>query len=125
VQIYSLIKEQIKFSKITESFILTLIEENNLHLYENVYNEFKKLFDQKNNLTNVTLTVSKKLSIKAKKLVENFIAKNISTKYQLKERFDSKLIGGFILEYNNNIIDLSIKNYLIKIKNELKSKLNY
>ncbi len=50
----------------------------------------------------------------------NLFQKYFKTKVELKENIDPEIIGGFILQIDDNYIDASIKNKLRKIKKELK-----
>jgi F-type H+-transporting ATPase subunit delta len=56
---------------------------------------------------------------KVRKQITDLISDVFKTKVELKENIDPEIIGGFILQIDDNYIDASIRNKLRKIKKEL------
>jgi F-type H+-transporting ATPase subunit delta len=90
-----------------ESFI-PLIAKNFIH-------ETKKY----KGITESVLTTAVKVDESVRKQVTDLISNIFKTKVELKENIDPGIIGGFILQIEDNYIDASIKNKLRKIKKEL------
>jgi F-type H+-transporting ATPase subunit delta len=70
-------------------------------------------------ITESFLTTAVKVDDKVKKQITDLISAGFKTKVELKETIDPEIIGGFILQIDDNYIDASIRNKLRKIKKEL------
>ena len=76
------------------------------------YNEIKDIHKLK-------ITTAVALSDDLKKLIETKVkdANHFGT-IELESKVDEKLIGGFVLEFNNNLVDASIQRDLKDIKKQ-------
>lgn len=74
-------------------------------------------------ITDSVLTTAVKVDDEIKKQITDLIAKVFHTKVDLKENIDPEIIGGFILQIDDNYIDASLRNKLRKIKKELKGSI--
>jgi F-type H+-transporting ATPase subunit delta len=70
-------------------------------------------------ITESILTTAVKVNEKVKKQINDLISEVFKTKVELKENIDPEILGGFILQIDDNYIDASIKNKLRKIRKEL------
>jgi F-type H+-transporting ATPase subunit delta len=70
-------------------------------------------------ITELMLTTAVEVDAEVKKKISDLVSEVFNTKVELKENIDDELIGGFILQVNDNYIDASIRNKLRKIRKEL------
>ena len=70
-------------------------------------------------ITESVLTTAIKVDDNVRKQIIDLISKVFNTKVELKENLDPDIVGGFILQVDDNYIDASIRNKLRKIKKEL------
>jgi F-type H+-transporting ATPase subunit delta len=70
-------------------------------------------------ITDSILTTAIKVDDKVKKQVSDLVSDVFKTRIDLKENVDPSIIGGFILQVDDQYIDASIKNKLRKIRKEL------
>jgi F-type H+-transporting ATPase subunit delta len=70
-------------------------------------------------ITESVLTTAVKVDEKIKKQITDLISEGFKTKVELKENINPEIVGGFILQIDDNYIDASIRNKLRKIKKEL------
>ena len=70
-------------------------------------------------ITESVLTTAVSVDDNSKKEIIDLISKVFDTKVELKENIDPAIIGGFILQIDDNYIDASLSNKLRKIKKEL------
>ena len=70
-------------------------------------------------ITESVLTTAINVDDNIRKQITDLISGIFKTKVELKESIDPEIIGGFILQIDDNYIDASIKNKLRKIKKEL------
>jgi F-type H+-transporting ATPase subunit delta len=71
-------------------------------------------------ITDSALTTAVKVDENVKKQIIDLVSKTFKTNVDLKENIDPEIIGGFILQVDDNYIDASIRYKLRKIKKELK-----
>lgn len=70
-------------------------------------------------ITESVLTTAVDVDDSIRKQITDLISGVFNTKVELKENIDPEIIGGFILQIDDNYIDASIRNKLRKIKKEL------
>jgi F-type H+-transporting ATPase subunit delta len=70
-------------------------------------------------ITEVMLTTAVEVDAKVKKQISDLVSDVFKTKVELQANIDNELIGGFILQVNDNYIDASIRYKLRRIKKEL------
>ena len=70
-------------------------------------------------ITESVLTTAVKVDQKVIKQVTDLISDGFKTKVEITSNVDSEIIGGFILQVDDNYIDASIRYKLRKIKKEL------
>ncbi|MBD22132.1 MAG: ATP synthase F1 subunit delta [Alphaproteobacteria bacterium] len=111
----ALIKILIKMNLSQEfiNFFKIVANHGKLYLLEKIYNEFKKSLDEKEGITEVTVTTTLPLE----KQFEENIVKNIGSKLKKKIRLnklvDPELIGGIVIKIDSIMIDNSIKTKLL------------
>ena len=71
-------------------------------------------------ITESVLTTAIKVDDNVRKQIIDLISKVFKTKVELKANVDPEIVGGFILQIDDNYIDASIKNKLRKIRKELR-----
>ena len=114
-------KKEIIYKVFGKDFDLQLINLMNLladnkrfALLETVLNCFEKLYEQKNNISKISVISATEINENSKKRLETVLSqktgKNIIPQYRIKE----DIIGGIIIKINDKIIDLSLDK---KIKN--------
>ncbi len=108
-----------KIQPITFSFISLLLKKNREYDLFDIVNAWITLYDQEKNICQVQLITAVPLS----KEIENRVVQEIKNKgkmqqVQLESKVDNALIGGFVLEFDNQIIDASIAHKLKMLKKE-------
>ena len=103
----------------TTNFLKVLGEAKRLPLLPDILKEYQKLLDKKNKLNNVLVTTAFELSKSQEDQLESFLkkmyGKNISTRVEV----DNDLIGGLTVKSGDEVIDLSTKGKLLKLKKQI------
>jgi len=80
---------------------------------------FIEQYNAINGIHQVTLTTAVAVSEEIKKSIEQKVQTATSFKtIELTTKTDERLIGGFVLEFNNNLVDASIARDLKDIKKQ-------
>merc|ERR1711941_238402 len=108
------------FNNVTKNFLMLLVDKGRIDCIVEVFEAFEVLYCQATD-TQVAMVKSavvleeEQQFLIAKKVKE--LAKSKSVK--IKPLVDESLIGGFIVEYGSNQIDLSVRGALERVKKEL------
>jgi F-type H+-transporting ATPase subunit delta len=100
-------------------FLFVLIDKKRIQYLPDIVREYRHLAHQQLKVLDVQVITAVPLEeqeeLKLKTKLENFYHKSI----QIKSKIDPKIIGGMILMLNNQMVDNSIKNQLVKLKENL------
>jgi F-type H+-transporting ATPase subunit delta len=116
--LYALLEENPDMDSVIFNFLNFLQKKSLLHRMEKIIREFEKIYNQKNGIAILKIKSANLLDAK----VIQAIAKALNLKkYELQAETDKNLLGGFVAEYGDNLIDASLKNNLNKLHNKLKA----
>ena len=119
-----------KVSLLTNSFTVLLVKKGRERDLPEMAAAFIEQYNEIKGIHQVTLTTAVEVSDVLKKSIEDKVkAENNFTTVELTTKTDDSLIGGFVLEFNNNLLDASIARDLKDIKkqflnNEFVSKIH-
>ncbi|MFH1193468.1 MAG: F0F1 ATP synthase subunit delta [bacterium] len=116
--LYQLLEENPDAKEAISNFLNFLKKKSVLHRAEKIIREFEKIYNQKNGIAILKIKSVNELDTK----VVQEIAQALNLKkYELQTETDKNLLGGFVAEYGDNLIDASLKNNLNKLHLTLKS----
>lgn len=111
--------EKLSLDNLTLNFLKVIIDNDRFDLLENVIAEYHKLLDESKGLVVVKVSSNIKLSdsnlLKIEKTLKNKLKKNI----KINEIIDKSIINGIKIEYDGEIIDLTVRKTIDEIKAQL------
>jgi F-type H+-transporting ATPase subunit delta len=108
-----------KIDNVTESFINLIISKGREFFLPEIIVAFISQYKERNQITDVLLTTAESLDEATHAdLVVKIASQLNGKKIDLKTKIDTSLIGGFMLEANNNLFDASILRDLNDIKKQ-------
>lgn len=120
--LFSEIKDQAEkdISGIINNFVEILKKDNCLSQMEKIIFYFNEFWKKEYSLVEAEISTAREINSELKKdLVEYLTKISQAKKINIVEKENNKLIGGFVVKYNDKIIDASIKNKINKFKNSL------
>ncbi len=106
-------------SKALQNFVKLLVKNKALAKTNKILAALSDYADQEEGILSLTIKTASQLKNEQKKEIisslENFFKKQI----RLEEKIDGRLIGGAVLEYQNLVIDGSIKKKLDLLKKSI------
>ena len=109
-----------RIQPLTLRFLNLIIENKRDRYIRNILRNFVDLYNEKQGIKTVSITTAVKLGDKEKESVKNLIKKYFYVhKVDLKENMDKDLIGGFIIQIEDQLLDASVRRQLDKLKYEL------
>ncbi len=105
---------------IIDRFFDILKSDNSLSKIEKIISHFNDFWKKEHSLVEAEITTARLLDDNLKKEIVNYLLKlSQSDKIKIEEKQDKKIIGGFVIKYNDKILDASIKNKIKNFKNNL------
>lgn len=101
------------------NFMCLLAEKNRINLIEEIQKDFTKQYNEKNNVLKVYITTCVPLTEELKKGIITKLIKQTGKKINVVEIVDKSILGGVIIQYDNTIIDDSIKTKLKDLSAQL------
>ena len=110
-----------EISKKVSNFVLVIGQANRISLLESVLESFKRLVDLEKNQKNVTVSSSYALEQEQLEKIELALQKRTGSEINISTHLDKSLIGGIKISYEDQVIDLSLKNKLEALKAQLRN----
>ncbi len=108
-----------KVSELTASFNQLLINKNREHYLPEIVDAFIDQYNIIKGINKIKLTTAAPLSDEVKsELLGKIRSQTAIDKIELESVFNEDLIGGFVLEFNNNLVDASIQRELRDLKGQ-------
>ncbi len=108
--------------EVAKKFALALISAGQVSRWPEIMEIFEKLWNKKNNTIKAEISSANNLSAETVKALKEMIKeKSSGAKVEIDKKIDKNLLGGVVLHYGDKVLDLSLKNRLGKLKEELNS----
>lgn len=113
-----------KIDTLTEAFINLIINKKREFFLPEIVTAFIAQYKQHKNINDVKLTTAHPLDADMLQSLQQEIEKQLAgKKIELNTEVDESLIGGFVLEANNNLFDASIVRDLRDIKKQFQQNI--
>lgn len=101
-------------------FICLVTEKGRISYIDRITSEFNKLYYDRNNIAEMTVTTSTALKPELKEKLISKLEEKSGKKVRLIEKVDPDILGGLIIRYGNSEIDNSVKGKLEAVAEQLK-----
>lgn len=106
-----------KLQNETLQFLQLLIKKGRLNLLEAICETTIHFINQEENIIQVKLTTAAAISDSEKNAIATKFLSN--QKFEMENIVNPEIIGGFVLEYNNKILDNSVSHQINQFKNQI------
>jgi F-type H+-transporting ATPase subunit delta len=104
---------------VLDNFVAILAANNDLKLFPEISDEFHKFELKKRDIQLVEVTSARTLSKENEHQIIEKLNTIVKGNVELKKKIDEKLIGGVVIRMEDQVIDVSTKNTLEQLKNNL------
>lgn len=111
--------EKVVNDKLLLNFLKVLIDNDRFDLIEAISLEYRNILDNLNQIMNVTIVSNKLLSKNNIDRIKNKLAEKYNRKILIENNIDESILGGFRVEFEENVIDETINKQLDDIKASL------
>lgn len=114
-----------KYDELTMAFLRILISKKREMYLPEIANEFLQEYKKFKHITTVKLTTAIPLSEASLEAIHKKLTESTATdsNVELRTNVDANLLGGYILEFDDNVYDASIKHKLEQLKKEFDDNL--
>ena len=113
-------EKKIQISKDLLGLIMLLAKNARLNILEEVLKRYMELHTSDNKEIKVNVTSVVKINESLENKLKKILSKNGKMKVKVINLIDKDLLGGLIIQIGSNLIDMSIKTKLNKVKNAMK-----
>jgi F-type H+-transporting ATPase subunit delta len=106
-------------SQVLDNFVKVLAENNDIRLFDQISEEFHKLDLNRQGIKQVNVRSAHPLTKENEKAILTELNKLAKTKFELKSVVDERLIGGVVIQMDDQVLDTSLKNQLEQLKESL------
>ena len=111
--------EEIQVKGIIKNFIKILAKNNSLSQAPQIFKEFEKYWNLKQNTCQITCTTAMPMDKDLEHQISGYFAKELKQKIILRNEINKNLVGGAIFNFGDTLIDASVKHQLIQLRNNL------
>lgn len=102
--------------KVLDNFVLTLKQNNDLGLIDEIENEFYNCERVRKNVKLAEITTARELSSEEGNRLLKELNEYVGGEVELKKKVDAGLVGGVIVKIEDELIDGSVKRSLKELK---------
>ncbi|MFZ2310829.1 MAG: F0F1 ATP synthase subunit delta [Patescibacteria group bacterium] len=114
-------KTELEIKDILKNFVVLLGRQHDLNKEAEIIKAFNDLWSSKNGEVIASLVSAHPVTDNTRTLIVNYLKdKSGAQQVILDETEDKNLLGGFVLKYNNKVLDGSLKSGLESLKLQLK-----
>ena len=108
-----------KITEITRMFLNLLVRKGRENILKEIMQVFCEKYDIIKGISRINLTTAVPVGEDIEAMMIMKLEKETKlTNITINKKVDESLVGGFILEYNNYLIDRSVKRFLKEVKKE-------
>ncbi|MCF8335946.1 MAG: ATP synthase F1 subunit delta [Bacteroidales bacterium] len=112
-----------RIQAVTLRFLFLIIENKRDKYIKNILRNFVDVYNDRQGIKTVTLTTAIEIGEKEKDSIKSLVKKYFyAQKVDFRERIDKEIIGGFILQIEDQLLDASVRRQLEKVSYTLKYK---
>lgn len=105
-----------KIEQIAYNFLLTLINQNRFEIFEEILYCYKELINEKDNKKKVELVFAFEINQDLKNRIQEKLEQKLNKKLIVESKIDKEIIGGFVVKFDDRIIDFSLKKEFEDLK---------
>ena len=111
---------QKKAADAVANFLKLLVRNNDLKLADKIIAEFTRIWNENEGIVTAEVVSARGLDRESDTAIKNFLKEEKTAKsVELKKSIDEKLLAGFILKFDDQILDGSMKTKIGELKEEM------
>ncbi len=110
-----------RLSIVIQAFVEILIADNMINQADKIIKEFIKIWNKEKGIVEANIKSTRELDEAQIKSLNIYIKKLAKARIvEIKTAEDKSLLGGIVIRYGDKVLDASLKNRLINLRQEIK-----
>jgi len=106
-------------SRTTHNFLKVLLEHNRIRYYQQIYQNYVELVNERNGIVSARVSTSMPLEEPEIEVLEKKLSEATGKTVNMEPQTDADLLGGIVVQIGDTIFDGSIRTRLAEIKRRL------
>jgi len=111
-----------EFNPLTTAFIGIVLRKHREMILTTIFEQFVEMYKEKEGILDATVYTAVPVSEQITNNIKGFLEKQTSAHVDLKVKVNEKLLGGFVLRYEDKLIDASVAAQLKALRNHFFNK---
>jgi F-type H+-transporting ATPase subunit delta len=120
VKVIEAISQRLNLSHAVQNLLLLLAKNKRFNLLEQVIDAFNELIKAEKNILEAKITTAKEINETEYHELQRIITEKYNKNFTFEKFVDNSLIGGLKVEFDNKILDASVRGVLKRFKNKSK-----
>ncbi len=113
-------KSEAEVKGVLNDFLKFLIKNNDFALVDKIVDSFNGLIKSASGLLEIEIISARPLSKSSDAILKKYLAnKSGASDVSISEEIDKSMMGGFILRYDDKVIDASLKQSLVNFEKQI------
>jgi len=108
-----------KFQKMTMEFAKIVLRKNRELILKDIFEQFIELYKENKGIVTATVYTAMPVSEAIVKKINAFLTEETKKKVELSTSVSPGLVGGFVLRYEDKLIDASVSTQLKNLRHQL------
>jgi F-type H+-transporting ATPase subunit delta len=119
LRIIKAINQKVQLAELVINLLTVMAKNNRIMWLEVVISAFEKYYKTSQNISTAHIESANQLTKPEQEIIKDYLEGQFGAKFDLKTKVNHKLIGGVKINYDSNLIDLSVLGVLEKINKKL------
>lgn len=111
-EILSYVMDKLTVGPELKNFVKAVVDAGRVAIFESIAGEYKTIINDKNNTAEAVVTTTVPLNQQQLSEISSVVGQKIGKKLILNQKVDPSILGGFVIDFGNSLIDLSLKTKL-------------
>jgi F-type H+-transporting ATPase subunit delta len=108
-----------KFNDVTQAFINIVTRKGREMLLVKIFQQFNAMYRQHKNIITATVTTAAPIDNDLKKDFVKMLHNRTNSTIELNTKVNPSVLGGFVLQYEDKLVDASVSSQLKALRNHL------
>lgn len=108
-----------KLSDLTFLFVMKVVQKGREEMLLGIFKQFLRLYNDYKGIAEATVFTAAPIDARLKEQIRQMLEAQMEKKVNLTSLVREDLIGGFLLRYEDKLVDSSVSNQLLELKKHL------
>ena len=108
-----------KVNDVTTSFMQIILRKHREMILKEIFSQFIEMYREKQGIISASVFTAYPIGDDTKKTFENYLVNKTKKKVELNAKVKEDVLGGFVLQYDDKLVDASVSTQLKTLRKTL------